>query len=109
MSAFEQLKDKIAYFGGYKWLPYANAEKLVEDIEIKNKHLEMLKKSNREYQQFIDHLEKTIKNASKFLADNSGTYDEPRCLTIGEMTELYDLLVDSIGFNYGDYLFTNSK
>lgn len=40
----------------------------------------------------IERLEKVIKNAIHFLANNSGTYDNPRRLTIGEMTELYDLL-----------------
>jgi hypothetical protein len=65
MSTFEKLKDKIAYFGGYKWLPYVEAEKLLEDIEIKNKHLEMLRKSNREYQALLEHYEKAL----KFYAD----------------------------------------
>ena len=31
MSAFEQLKDKLAYFGGYKWLPYVDAVELVNE------------------------------------------------------------------------------
>lgn len=66
------------------------------------------KERNEAKNKTIEHLEKTIKEASKFLIDKSGTADEPKRLTLDEMTELYILLVDSIGFNDGRY-FTNSK
>ena len=47
----------------------------------------------------IDHLEQTIKDASVYLIDRS----EKEQLTYSEMKELYEMLVDSIGFNDGEY------
>lgn len=42
MSPFEQLKDKLAYFGGYKWLPYVDAVELVNEMNEQEKAIKKL-------------------------------------------------------------------
>lgn len=45
---YELLKDKLAWFGGYKWLPYVDAVELVNENERNKQEIEQLKNTLNE-------------------------------------------------------------
>jgi hypothetical protein len=79
-SHFERLKDKLAYFGGYKWLPYTDAVELLREndrlraeIETNNKLYGRVKSFMEENgvtcEETIHQCDWVIENAYEFMSD----------------------------------------
>jgi hypothetical protein len=77
---FERLKDKLAYYGGYKWLPYIDAVELLSEndrlraeIETNNKlhdRITLFFKENRvDCVETIHQCDWVIENAYEFMSD----------------------------------------
>lgn len=75
MNPFEILKDKLAYFGGYKWLPYVDAVELVEENQRLKQLIESLKNSNNTKRIKIDEYQTVIKQTIQHLENMSDPED----------------------------------
>jgi hypothetical protein len=57
---FDILKEKLAYFGGYKWLPYVDAVELVEENQKLKQDIALLQAQNMDLTIAIRGLKKEI-------------------------------------------------
>jgi hypothetical protein len=84
MNTHEQLKDKLAYFGGYKWLPYIDAVELVEENQrlrknFKSRGLEIIDLQNKLIKQgefYEGELQKAEKEIEKYRLEVIRLYDK---------------------------------
>lgn len=114
---FEILKDKLAYFGGYKWLPYVDAvelinenEKIKQTIEDVYKELNKAKDKNnklRERNDYIDNILASYKTENKALKNRlhfEASYNEKLQERIEQLEKGYKDILSwgNLGSTYSD-------
>lgn len=74
MKPYEALKDKLAYFGGYKWLPYVDAVGLVEENEKLKEKISMNERMQKFTNAHIKEQSKKVKHL--FPLENTAGYGQ---------------------------------
>ncbi|KZE66775.1 hypothetical protein AWM68_20255 [Fictibacillus phosphorivorans] len=97
----ERLQAEIEEHEKGNKLANKETESLINSFQLKvadyKKTASLYYEEMMQHKQKAERLEKGIKESLSFLGENSGTIENPKKLTIGELTILYDMLAQSLG------------